>query len=106
MPCRVYEPEEVAEEQSRELAFLSAALCAVFSWTETQPGGSKAFLDKLDWSAAGVTHGAVKVWWPRHRKKDALRLLQEREEHDREEARQTALAKLTDDERRLLGLKR
>ena len=52
-----------------------------------------------------LIHESVRVWWEDHKKADAERLEQERLEADLETQRKRALAKLSQEERDILGLK-
>lgn len=53
----------------------------------------------------GVVSPESQAWWEAHKEQDRRRLRREREEAERKEAKERARAKLTKQERKLLGLK-
>ena len=127
MPCRVDPtPEEIAQERQRnreaitgplnariselkaQLAERDAMLCAVFTVLENgfQSHGVtfylRAILNKVNWQEAGTTLHATEAWWEDHKERDAERRAQEAAE--REAKRKAILARLSPEEREILGL--
>jgi hypothetical protein len=102
MPCRDewYTPPEPYETYD----FMEAALCGVF----TELVKRKQFVDvveSMDFAEMGVDKHDLLVWWKAHQKKDAARRKKEAEEKRKAELREQALAKLTSEERKVLGIK-
>ncbi len=83
----------------RQIERLEAMLCALI-----KVGGLEKMLANADWEAAGVGAADLKAWWEQHQDKDR-RMNKAREVIiARDQRRAAALAKLTDDEKRDLGL--
>lgn len=98
MPCRDYEDDNRWEnsqlrQQNNKLARVACGALAAFA--EANPDACNAFLAK---------HHEAKKWWNDHKAADeAARLERERKEHEFK-VKAGALAKLTDEERKALGL--
>lgn len=106
MPCR----DEWAEEQDRkaafrELAMVRASLCAVLTFIEGDKSAFDAMLKDIDWKEAGVSKREFLAWWEDHKVEDAMRRKQEAAERRAKEIRKAALAKLTPEEKKILGVK-
>lgn len=127
MPCIYHEtPEEIhAREEAirrgredplgarigrleRELAQREAMLCGLFTLLEngfTSHGITfylPAVLDRVDWQEAGTTRRCTEQWWEDHRARDEERRAEEARQLERR--RQEILARLTPEERGILGL--
>jgi len=107
MPCE----DDWLDEELAERSMLSASLCAILSTIEDQTV-LKSFFDRIDWMEAGVARGELERWWKEHKAEDARRRKAEAKRRKRAEergqsqlARETALAKLTAAERKLLGVR-
>ena len=61
-------------------------------------------LDEVDWEEVGVKRAHVVNWWKAHQKEDENRRKREAERREKERLRQSAIEKLTDEERKALGL--
>jgi len=103
MPC--YDgTREYDHEQTRELYFLRAFTCAIFRHLNGI-GTVDTLLKQLDYKEMGYSESEVRGWWRKHqdedRRKQAFqeRLLKERE------VKAKALAKLTEEEIKVLGVK-
>lgn len=97
MPCSDshYETrEEVLQKK------MPAVLCAIVGIL-----GPDEIVDKLDWQEAGVTPAEFREWWRLHQRRDQARRAAEEEYRRKQEARATAIAKLTPEERAALGIK-
>lgn len=70
---------------------LEAMLCGLCSAIEKH--GALRFVDQVDWKEAGVTQKKFYSWWKAHKEEDRKRRLKE-----------TALNKLTYEEKKALGL--
>jgi hypothetical protein len=131
MPCydershNSYYDEYSTERKAKERA--EAMLCAVLNILETctvqksvDPSTSNtAFrnvLGMIDWQEAGVSRKALESWWKEHKELDRQRRIREEKARNaavgvaakkaREKAaREAALAKLTEADRKALGLK-
>lgn len=93
-----------------------AMLCAVLSSIYTLDGYagasckvndtsmpfSAAVVEWFDWEEAGVSWEQVMAWWTEHQEQDRVRREQEALEVERK--REVALAKLTPEERKILGV--
>lgn len=120
MPCRVDPtPEELAEEHRRheqkitgplheEISVLKAKLeereamlCAVMSSVERSMIAVE-LIDNINEQEAGVTREEIRAWFAEHKSKDAARRARELEEDARK--REALLARLTPEERALLGV--
>jgi hypothetical protein len=83
-------------------------LCAVFSLLENGFDSHgitfylEAVLDRIDWREAGVTRYDTEAWWEDHKDRDAERRHQEALALERR--RQEILARLSDEEREILGV--
>lgn len=100
MPCRSDGWEvSVNRENEKELQLLRAAVCAFMT----------AYADeyhKLDWKEAGIKQKELELWWEDHQEKDKARREQEARMKREHEVKKAALARLTDEELKALGLKR
>jgi hypothetical protein len=61
-------------------------------------------LDRIDWKEAGVSRAEFNAWWKQHREQDEDRRVREAEKAIKEKAKKEALAKLTPEERKALGV--
>jgi hypothetical protein len=128
MPClvedRSYEADRRASKDAniistllKEKSNLEASLCAALTFMEALPHFRwSEFVGGTDWNEVGITSEQVESWWVNHKKKDAERRIREAEqkERDAEKARrslakqirrETALSKLTEEDRIILGVK-
>lgn len=103
MPCRG--PDEdyprVSPERLTELLNVESLCCAI---VRVYPY-MFAYLCPDDWSKAGVTRGWAEAWWKKHLALDVERRKQEEHQREQEAKRAAALAKLSQEERDLLGIK-
>jgi hypothetical protein len=90
------------------VSFAESALCAalaalehVDTLVETVSPKKGDFYDWLNFKEAGITKAQLVKWHKNHKKLDA----QHREQERLKKIKETALAKLTDEERNALGLK-
>lgn len=127
MPCIYHEtPEEIHSREEairrgregplrteisrleRELAQREAMLCGVFTLLEngfTSHGITfylPAVLDRVNWQEAGTTRMWTEQWWEDHKERDAERRAEEARQLARR--RQEILARLTPEEREILGI--
>jgi hypothetical protein len=118
MPCRDYyddHPEQYFRDVTepalkKQVSFAESALCAALAAFEkmllnVQRDHDDAVytnpLDYIDFGGAGISKKELDKWWKEHKKLDA----QHREQERINRLKETALAKLTDEERNALGLK-
>jgi hypothetical protein len=104
MPC--YDgTREYDNSQTRELYFLRAFTCAIFRHLD-ETRSVEDFLKHLDYKEMGYNEDVVREWWLKHQDEDKRkkafkeRLLKERE------IKAKALAKLTEEEIKVLGVKK
>lgn len=90
-------------ETLRQLAQAEAMLCMIMRKLETTPKQIMSFSVE-EQEEAGVTVEKLLSWWEDHRYKDAMRRKVEAEKRRDQAKRDAALAKLTDEERKLLGV--
>lgn len=92
----------------RERDFLEASLCSILRILESSKVCDGPILQKIleevDWKEAGITERQLYNWWNQHKKKDKERHIREQVQARRNAIKKTALAKLTDEERRALGI--
>lgn len=121
MPCRDYHddhPQEYygpmladkaqeIERLKKQIAFAESALCAalnalehVDSLVETQSPKQGDFYDWVNVEEAGISKKELVKWHKRHKVLDA----RHREQERLERVKEAALAKLTDEEKRALGI--
>lgn len=106
MPCRdEWTEREDLEKDYRELALVRASLCAVLSVLEEDDATFAAILKKIDWKEAGVSKREFLSWWTDHMEKDRKRKEQEAKLMREKEILKEALSKLTDEEKKILGIK-
>lgn len=118
MPCRDYyddHPEEYFRDVTepalrKQISFAESALCLALNTMEQLLKGIKHDfddhvktnpLDIMDFEEAGITRTDLEKWWTKHKKLDARHREQERLKN----VRAAALAKLTDEEKKVLGVK-
>jgi len=105
MPCRDWTVEDRYSEISKEKAMLRASLCALMTALETDDAAFGAILKKIDWKEAGVTKRELLMWWEDHKEQDRVRKVRETKEAAEKKLRAEALAKLTPEEKKVLGIK-
>lgn len=66
--------------------------------------GWPVVLRDVDWIEVGVKPAQVKTWWRRHLKQDEARRAQEAAEKERQRIKTQALSKLTEEEKKALGI--
>lgn len=104
MPCRDFyddHPEayfrDVKEPAlKKQIAFAESALCATLDAFQRELHKDENVFDYIDYKSAGITREELEKWRIDHKALD---------EKHREEAKKRALAKLTQEEKELLGLK-
>ena len=105
MPCRVDDWDDVPRATKRHglaIEDFEAVLCGMLTVLEKE---ERLFsLDDIDWDEVGVSRKMVEAWWEAHKKEDERRRAKELAERVKEERRKAALAKLTDEDRKILGL--
>lgn len=105
MPCIDSYPSELDKANAKERRILRASLCAVLTVLRDTAQIDDVF-SKVDWDDAGVTERALRTWWEKHQQQDAARKAREREERKQRKLRAGALAKLSKEELKALGLKK
>ncbi len=105
MPCSdqptYYERTAIAQ---RELNKVNAMLCGVLTSAENL-GILGTVLQNVNETECGVTIASIRSWFNRHKKEDARRKAREEATRKQEEVKREALAKLSPEERKALGLK-
>ena len=111
MPCRTDgwdEPVKPRKEtrHGMDIADFEAVLCGILTAASEGilVGRVDGLMDVVDWKEAGVSRKTVEAWWKRHQKEDADRRAREAAEQRRTALKQSALKKLTAEERAALGL--
>lgn len=112
MPCRDYyddHPDQYFKDVTepalkKQVSFAESALCATLGTMQTMLKDMGAIstdpLDYINYEEAGMSRTALEVWWTNHKRLDAKHRAEAAEK-----ARAAALAKLTPEERKILGLK-
>jgi len=100
--------------QGRQIAELEAMLCGVLTMLSNSPlslddnkgrpqmASLEHLLNKVDWNEVGITQESLMAWWAEHKAEDARR--KAAEQVILAVKRRKALAKLTPEERALLGI--
>jgi hypothetical protein len=106
MPC--YDSREdlhqICDDLQKSNNKLEAMLCMVM-YTLEEENEIGHFAELFNYKESGITRDQLFGWWKQHKEDDRRRKDRERAERDRLERRDAALAKLTDEERKLLGVK-
>lgn len=104
MPC--LDPGAVVTTygEQRALKEREAILCAVLTVLEKSKTLTEV-LNKIDYKEGGFTRTCVENWWSEHKSADLKRRERERQKRETEKKRKAARAKLTVEERKLLGIK-
>lgn len=108
MPCRDYIPgEQDRRSDIKELSLIRASLCALLTVMEKNmtPDTFDQYIKSIDWKEAGVTKREFLSWWEDHKIEDEKRRKREAEEKREKEIRKAALAKLSAEEKKILGIK-
>jgi|SanBayMetagenome_1026888.scaffolds.fasta_scaffold63463_2 hypothetical protein len=106
MPCRDDMAEDMwRREAAEKAAMVEASLCAVITLLEKDPAGFALMLKQIDWKEAGVSKREFMRWWEDHKEIDAARRVREAKEKAKKKLRDGALAKLTPEEKKILGVK-
>lgn len=103
MPCTGGGPS-YSDEYYKERDKFEALLCGILSSVEKSGQQVSSVFNDIDWKEAGVKRGWAEDWWVEHKEEDAERRIREAEEASREAARISALSKLTNAEKKALGL--
>jgi hypothetical protein len=92
MPC-IYEPssEEIRQPDKDKIDSLTRMLCAILSALHNRYGDALEVVTDL----SKADEQEIQIWWSEH---------QERDRQRRIEVQKRALAKLTDEEKKALGL--
>lgn len=115
MPCRDYYDEypqayfrDVTEPAlKKQIAFAESALCQTLVALEKyittyneEHGTTRQTLDQINYDAAGITKTELTTWWNNHQELDE----KHREEERLKTLREAALSKLSDEEKKVLGI--
>lgn len=125
MPCVTYyddHPEDIEgrsrSELEKHVAFLESALCGALNALETVTNTAAAtlygdnaknlpadtFYNAIDFKSAGIKKSLLVGWHKLHRKQDAKYRAEEAAKQLAAQKRADALAKLTPEDRKILGL--
>lgn len=107
MPCRTDYPEDRANEintLNKHIAFLEAALCASLNALEKE--SLKYPINLLDYDEAGITKTRLEKWFNNHKEIDKQRKVNQALVEERKALKEKALSKLSDEECKVLGIKR
>jgi hypothetical protein len=107
MPCRSFEDELYVgsprhNQYVKTIASLEAMLCGIVRTMDLQQ--LSVTLSEVDWEEAGVTRKEFHNWWTKHEAEDAARKIKEEAAARKAKTKADALAKLTTEERKALGL--
>lgn len=81
-----------------------AMLCVVMTFLEKN-SLIQYMRKETDWVEAGIDYAMIANWWKHHKAIDEARRKREKAEREREKAKKDLLAKLSDAEKKLLGIK-
>ena len=82
---------------------IAAMLCGIATVLEDD-GDLSSVLDKVDWKESGGSKKKFKAWWASHKAADAERKAEEETIREKAERVEEILAKLTPEERKLIGI--
>lgn len=105
MPCRDGMEDLRRSEEYAERALIRASLCAVLTVLESDDAAFASMLKKIDWKEAGVSKREFLTWWEDHKEEDRVRRERMAEQLREIKIRKEALAKLTPEEKKILGVK-
>lgn len=109
MPCRSDGYEDYARPSSPRGAdreMLESTLCGLFTFLEkNKVPVLNEVLDNLDYKEMGVSRKEVEAWWREHKREDENRRRREERARKKEELKNQALSKLTNEEKKALGIK-
>ena len=105
MPCRDGMEDVRRREDAERRAIVEASLCAVLTVLEADDDAFASMLKKIDWKEAGVTKRQFLTWWEDHKEWDRKRREAVAKQVHEAKVRKDALAKLTDEEKKILGIK-
>lgn len=100
VPC-TYDDSFERNEAAREAARVSALACMLLRASPL----ALHLLDENMFREAGITREWAKRWWAAHQQRDIERKEQERQDRERKKKRDAALAKLSPEDRDVLGIK-
>lgn len=115
MPCRDYyddHPEQYFKDVTepalkKQVSFAESALCQTLVALEKaigvyneEHGTNHQVLDLIDYAEAGIKRSDLEVWWKNHQELDN----RHREEERLKKVKKAALAKLSAEERKVLGI--
>lgn len=113
MPCRddwgvnITRTTPRENRHGMELSDFEAVLCGLFTALEGKEQINDMlplWLSNVDWKEAGVTRKKVETWWKKHKAADETRRKLEAALRKKAELKASALAKLTTEEREVLGI--
>lgn len=112
MPCLTWPDDWNRPKRKTQIdtvAEFKAVLCGILTAAKQKAERTgyaevEALLDEVDWKEAGVKRVHVEKWWEAHQKEDEARRKREAEKREKDRLRQSAIKKLTDEERKALGL--
>lgn len=122
MPCRDYyddHPEQYFKDYTepalkKQISFAESALCQTLTAFEKVLQGVKHDYDDaiftdvmryIDFNAAGINKSELIKWWKEHKELDEKHRAEEAAKKNAKQLRKSALAKLTDEEKLVLGVK-
>lgn len=110
MPCRDYyddHPDQYFRDVTepalkKQISFAESALCQTLAALEVAVG--KAVYEVIDYEAAGITKADLVKWHKNHKKLDEQHRKEEAEKKRVANLKSKALAKLSAEERKALGV--
>jgi len=122
MPCRDYyddHPDQFFKDHTepalkKQISFAESALCQTLAAFEKVLASVKHDYDDtvdtdvnhyIDFKAAGITMKELNTWWKEHKAIDEKLRAEEAAKKNAKQLRKSALAKLTDEEKLVLGIK-
>jgi len=94
-------------ESARKLKEVEAMLCGLLTSIESSESSTynlNLLLMSFDEKESGVDKSELLKWWQNHKAEDAARKLKEQKIKEKQELKKQALSKLTDKEKKALGL--
>lgn len=100
MPCLDSRDCYLEQKSAKDNQICQAVLCGIFSGV----ADINSVLKYLDFAEIGVTRREILDWWEEHKEYDRQRRVIVKIQKERENLKKLALLKLTEEEKRALGL--
>lgn len=112
MPCRDFYDDnpqayyaDTIKGLQKQISFAESALCAVLKAGDKLCENKSNFYTYIDFDDAGITSKELAAWQKKHRELDEKHRAEEAEKKRVAALKKSALSKLSNEERKVLGIK-